>query len=384
MESSGGALMHNLVVFGRLLRMIGLDVNPGRVIDAAAALAHVQIANKTDFYNTLRCLLVHRRDDMRLFDEAFDLFWRKPPEGERVDLPGFEMIRKTRDTLVVPPQPEQRQAQDRAEEPQPDADQKLIELTQLPSASEQLRTKDFADMSAAEIAAIKRLIADMVWRLGQRRTRRMKPGDARGLDLRRTLRAGMRSGGEWVALLRREPRVKPRPIVLIADISGSMERYARLLLHFVYALAEGMDQRVEAFVFATRLTRITRALNHREVEEALRRVSAQVRDWSGGTKIGEAIKTFNFEWGRRVLNGGAVVIVISDGWDCGEPALLGREMARLHGTCHRVVWLNPLLGAPDYAPETRGMQAALPHVDDFLAVHNLASLEQLAERLSVV
>jgi uncharacterized protein len=382
METSGGALMHNLVLFGRMLRTIGLDVNSGRVMDAAAALAHVQIANKTDFYNTLRCLLVHRRDDITLFDQAFDLFWRKPPEGERIDLPGFEMIRKTRDTLIVPPMPEQRQAQDRADAPEAEADQKLIELTQLPSASEQLRSKDFADMSAAEIEAIKRVIAAMIWQLGQRRTRRMKSGDARGLDLRRTLRAAMRSGGEYVALLKREPRVRPRPIVVIADISGSMERYSKLLLHFVYALAEGMDQRVEAFVFATRLTRITRALNHREVEEALRRVSAEVKDWSGGTKIGEAIKTFNFQWGRRVLNGGAVAIVISDGWDCGEPALLGREMERLRGTCRRVVWLNPLLGAPEYAPETRGMQAALPHIDQFLPVHNLISLEQLARQLA--
>jgi hypothetical protein len=212
----------------------------------------------------------------------------------------------------------------------------------------------------------------------------MRPGTERGLDLRRTLRAGMRQGGELMALLRREQREKPRPIVVIADISGSMERYAKLLLHFVYALSEGMDQRVESFVFATRLTRITRALNHREMEEALRRVSNAVNDWSGGTKIGAAIRTFNFDWGRRVLNGGAVVIVISDGWDCGDPALLGREMERLGHTCHRVIWLNPLLGAPDYEPATRGMRAALTHIDDFMPVHNLQSLSELAERLALL
>jgi uncharacterized protein with von Willebrand factor type A (vWA) domain len=172
--------------------------------------------------------------------------------------------------------------------------------------------------------------------------------------------------------------------VVIADISGSMERYTRLLLHFVYGLSEGMQEMVEAFVFSTRLTRITRQLHNKDVEQAMRRVSQSVPDWSGGTRIGDALKRFNFDWGRRVLGRGAVVLIISDGWDRGDPAVLGQEVARLQRSCYRLIWLNPLLGSPRYEPLTRGIQAALPHIDDFLPVHNLASLEELANLLASV
>jgi uncharacterized protein with von Willebrand factor type A (vWA) domain len=173
-------------------------------------------------------------------------------------------------------------------------------------------------------------------------------------------------------------------LVIIADVSGSMERYTRLLLHFVYSLSEGLEQKVEAFVFSTRLTRITRQLHDRDVEEALRQVAHQVPDWSGGTRIGEALKTFNYKWVRRVLGQGAVVLLISDGWDRGDIDLLGKEMARLQRSCYRLIWLNPLLGSTEYEPLTRGMQAAMPYIDDFLPVHNLASLEDLAEHLKQV
>jgi uncharacterized protein with von Willebrand factor type A (vWA) domain len=222
----------------------------------------------------------------------------------------------------------------------------------------------------------------LVWQLGERRTRRRKPGKGRLLDLRRTVRKSLRYGGEVLEWARREPKYKPRPLVIVADISGSMERYTRLLLHFIYSLTAGLDQPVEAFVFSTRLTRITRQLHGREVEAALREVGQAVSDWSGGTRIGEALKAFNFDWGRRVLGHGAVVLFISDGWDRGDVDLLRREMARLQRTCHRLIWLNPLLGSPEYEPLTRGMQAALPYIDDFLPVHNLASLEDLARRLT--
>jgi hypothetical protein len=379
------ALLNNLVLFGRVLHRCGLDVNPGRMIDAASALGHVDIGNKSDFYHALRGVLVHKREDIKLFDQAFDLFWRKPPEGELAHLPQLGLVEKHKQILIVPPQPPAAQAErdDSGDDPEDDS-QKLIELTRLPSAHERLRNKDFADMSVDELEAIKRMIAQMVWQLGQRRTRRTRSGQGQALDLRRTLRAAMRQGGEWISLARRTPKFKPRPIVVLADISGSMERYSTLLLHFLYALTEGLDQRVECFVFATRLTRVTRALHHREVEEALRRVGRVVRDWSGGTKIGEAIRTFNQQWGRRVLNGGALALVISDGWDCGDPAILSAEMERLRMTTHEVIWLNPLLGAADYTPATRGMRAALPHVHRFLPVHNLTSLEALAEQLALM
>ncbi len=195
------------------------------------------------------------------------------------------------------------------------------------------------------------------------------------------MRRNLRYGGEIFDWAEREPKRKPRPLVIIADVSGSMERYTRLLLLFTYGLARALEQKVEAFVFSTRLTRITRQLRERNLERALREVSHAVPDWSGGTRIGEALRSFNFDWGRRVLGRGALTLVISDGWDCGDPQVLRDEIARLQRSSRRLIWLNPLLGSPDYEPLTRGIQTALPYIDDFLPVHNLASLEDLAEHL---
>jgi uncharacterized protein with von Willebrand factor type A (vWA) domain len=236
-------------------------------------------------------------------------------------------------------------------------------------------------MSGEELEAVKQLISEINWQLGMRETRRKQPGSGDELDIRRTFRASMKYGGEILKWDFRRRKQQPRPLVIIADVSGSMERYTRLLLHFVYGLAEGLANRVEVFVFSTRLTRITRDLRHKDIDFAVRQVSRQVPDWSGGTRIGEAVRTFNFTWGRRVLGRGAVVLMISDGWDRGEIDLLRREMDRLQRSCHRLIWLNPLLGSPEYQPLTRGIQAALPYIDDFLPVHNLSSLEDLADRL---
>ena len=222
----------------------------------------------------------------------------------------------------------------------------------------------------------------LTWQLEPRRTRRtVAAAHGKLLDLRRTLRHNLRYGGEPLELPRRQRKVKRRPLVVICDISGSMERYSRVLLQFIYAVSSRLD-RVESFVFSTRLTRITRQLRTRDVDHALDEATAAITDWAGGTRIGEAIKHFNYQWARRVLNQGAVVLIISDGWDRGDVTLLGREMDRLHRSCHRLIWLNPLLSDVDYEPLVRGMQAALPHIDDFLPVHNLASLEQLADKLS--
>jgi uncharacterized protein with von Willebrand factor type A (vWA) domain len=234
------------------------------------------------------------------------------------------------------------------------------------------------------MAAVQRLMAEIVWRIRDRRTRRRRPGHGRLLDLRRTVRRNLRYGGEILDWAQREPKVKPRPLVIIADVSGSMERYTRLLLLFTYGLARALEQKVEAFVFSTRLTRITRQLKERNLDRALREVSRAVPDWSGGTRIGEALRSFNFQWGRRVLGRGALTLVISDGWDCGEIDVLSEEISRLQRSSRRLLWLNPLLGAPDYQPLTRGIQAALPYIDDFLPVHNLASLEDLATHLANV
>jgi uncharacterized protein with von Willebrand factor type A (vWA) domain len=228
------------------------------------------------------------------------------------------------------------------------------------------------------------LMADLTWELGRRWTRRQKPGRGPTFDMRRSLRHNLRYGGEMIEWPTRKKKHKPRPLIVIADISGSMERYTRLLLHFIYGLSEGMNEVVEAFVFSTRLTRITRHLRNKDIDKAMHQISRAVPDWSGGTRIGEAFKRFNFDWARRVLGRGAVVLIISDGWDRGEPELLGEEIARLQRSCYRLIWLNPLLGSPRYEPLTRGIQAALPYIDDFLPVHNLASLEELAELLAKV
>jgi uncharacterized protein with von Willebrand factor type A (vWA) domain len=236
------------------------------------------------------------------------------------------------------------------------------------------------------MADARHMMANLTWDLGKRRTRRRAPGKSGPLDLRRTMRQSLKYGGEFLELAHRSPKDKPRSLVLICDVSGSMERYTRMLLQFIHTLAGGVGangfDKLEAFLFATQLTRITRHLKYRSIDQAIDEVSKSVPDWAGGTRIGDAVKTFNYQWLRRVLRGQAVVLIISDGWDRGDPELLAKETSRLQRSCHRLVWLNPLLGSPSYQPLTQGMKAALPFVDDFLPVHNLDSLESLAQHLS--
>jgi uncharacterized protein with von Willebrand factor type A (vWA) domain len=356
------------------------------MIDLVHALNYIEVGRKADFYHAIRSLLVHRREDIPLFDEAFEAFWRTPTDGwTTLDLSMLGERKKLRRPLFTAPTLRQPPAATPSEEgDQPQASEPpIVEVTLTYSAREVLRHKDFAALTGEELDEIKQLIATLVLQMGERRTRRKQPGHGVLLDLRRTLRRNMiRYGGEVIEWAYREPQVKPRPLVIIADISGSMERYTRLLLHFIFSLTAGLDQPVESFVFSTHLTRITRQLHERDVDQALHEVTRAVSDWSGGTRIGEALKAFNFDWGRRVLGRGAVALLISDGWDRGDVDLLRMEIARLQRSCHRLIWLNPLLGSSEYEPLTRGMQAALPYVDDFLPVHNLASLEDLARRLS--
>lgn len=377
-----GRLLHNLLLFGRLLRRLGMDVNPGRMIDLVDALSFINIGNRADFYYSLRGLLVHHKEHLPLFDRAFELFWRK----HEANLPTIDLLDNTRRHVAPKPKvvhraPEQPEDSHRQDESSNEDLQELIEVVQTYSGQEQLRTKDFGTLTEEEMESVRRFMSQMVWQVGRKRTRRFHPGYSSRLDLRRIMRRNLRYGGELLELPTRKRKMKPRPLVIIADVSGSMQNYTRLLLHFVYSLVEGISQKVEAFVFSTRLSRITRELHDREIDRALEQVARSVPDWSGGTRIGDALKVFNFQWARRVLGNGAIVILISDGWDRGEPKLLSREMARLQRTCYRLIWLNPLLGSPRYEPLTRGMQAALPYVDDFLPVHNLATLEDLALHL---
>ena len=362
-----------------------MDINPGRMIDLVQALGMIKIGRKDDFYHATRSLLVHKYDDIPLFDQAFDLFWRKPYEALE-DFNFSSLNKKSPDTplIVPPPLKEMDDAPDEGKDGGSSGQQErvVIEITKTYSAREVLRKKDFADLSPEEMISVKDMMRELALQLGERRTRRKHPGNGNGLDIRRTLRKSYNYGGEFLIWARREPKSKPRPLIIIADISGSMERYTRLLLHFIYGLAQLHDQPVEAFAFSTRLTRITKQLRNRDIDRALKRVSQVVKDWSGGTRIGESLKDFNFRWGRRVLGHGPVVLIISDGWDCGDIELLGKEIARLQRSCYRLIWLNPLLGSPTYEPLTRGMQRALPYTDDFLPIHNLASLEDLASHLA--
>ena len=380
------ALLHNLLLFGRLLRGLGLDVNPGRMMDLVQALDYIEIGNRRDFYNATCTLLVHDREDLPLFAQAFEMFWRRPVEEWASVVFGGPIIkRRPPRPVVVPPPLDQTEAmQDRSVEPEEGDEQEVLVVTRSYSDREFLRHKNFADMSGEELEQVKRLMRRLVLQIGERRTRRFHPGRGTHPDLRRTLRRSLKTGGEIVLWETSTPKYKPRPLVIIADISGSMERYTRLLLHFIYGLVHTPGRRVEAFVFSTRLTRITHPLQFKNVDEALGEVSEAVHDWAGGTRAGESLKAFNYGWGRRVLGRGAVVLIISDGWDRGLPDLLSREMDRLHRSCHRLIWLNPLLGSPVYEPLTLGMRAALPHIDDFLPVHNLGSLEDLGERLAAL
>jgi hypothetical protein len=367
-------LLQNLLVFGRLLRTLGLEVHMGRMLDVVEALQHVDLGARDEVYYTCRALLVHRQEDLALFERAFDAFWR----GRR----GIPF-----DTAPIAPEAS---AGADASATAPSAIQMLGDAVAGESAGSALRTwsdaatlasKDFAAFTADEIALARAALERFDWNPGERRTRRWVPGRGSRIDLRRALAQSVRTGGEVVKLPTRRRRVRPRPIVLLCDVSGSMERYSRMLLHFAHALHR-RHRRVEVFLFSTRLTRITPALRTRGLDAAVADVARAVPDWSGGTRIGEAIRELHRRWMRRVLHGDPVVILISDGWDRGDPPVLRQQIARLQRSCHRLVWLNPLIGTADYAPLTRGLQAALPFVDDFLPARTLTNLADLAVHLA--
>ncbi|PWH16775.1 MAG: CoxE [Ardenticatenia bacterium] len=375
----------NLLHFVRLLRQLGFRISAERVTDLLQGLTLIDLTRRNDCYHVMRACLVTHPEQIPLFDRAFNLFWlgreqwllelgattfQRPTPLRQQALRAARMSSRERlDDRYLPPEEGSQHAAE-------------SELSATYSPWETLRHKDFAAMSREELQLAQRWMDALIWRMGERRTRRRIRAYKRTccLDLSTTMRKSMPQQGEIVHLAWQRPRFKPRPLVIICDISGSMERYSRLFLHFMYAVRQGA-KRVEAFVFGTRLTRITSALRHRDVDTALQEVSQEVVDWSGGTRIGESLKTFNYRWSRRVLRNGATVIIISDGWDRGDIALLRHEMDRLQHSCHRLIWLNPLAGAPHYQPLVRGMQAALPYVDEFLPLHNLESLEAVVRRL---
>jgi uncharacterized protein len=371
-------LLPRLGAFARLLHDAGMEAGPRRLTDATRALGFIDLKRHDDFRSTLRSVFVSRKDEIPVFEAAFDIFWAPPdPRASAGIIPGR--------TRALPLSPER--AKVWAEALGLNSSQMNREQpAEFPASSsgysseELLRRKDFEDMTWAETEQVKRLLEQSPWRVAEKRTRRLRPSRAGRIDLRRSARHAIRSSGELMTLFRRRPRVRRRPLVLICDVSGSMERYSRLLMIFAHAVGRRED--LEAFVFSTRLTRITRLLRQRDIDRALQSVSKGVHDFSGGTRIGDALGDFNRHWARRVLGHGAVVIIISDGWDRGDPAELEAELVHLRRSAHRLIWLNPLLGTEGYEPLTRGMAAALPHCDDFLTAHNVQALEDLGRLLA--
>ena len=381
-----GRLGVNLMYFARTLRAAGLPIGSGAVLDALRAVEAVGVARRDDFYWALHAVFVRRAEQRPLFDEAFHVFfWRNPKLLERVTnllLP----------TVHVPPKADakplsrrlgealfagaKRDARTRESERETELDATLTW-----SDREVLRSRDFEQMSAAELAAAKAAIARLRLAIPPAPTRRYRPHPHGALvDMRTTFRRSLRLGSGAVLLARRRRRRKPAPIVVLCDISGSMSRYSRVLLHFAHALARDRT-RVSSFVFGTRLTNITRQLRDRDVDAALERASAEVADWDGGTRIGHCLDAFNREWSRRVCGQGAVVLFITDGLDRDVGEGLELQVDRLRKSCRRLVWLNPLLRYEGFEPRAAGMRALLPHVDELRPVHNLESLEDLCNAL---
>ncbi len=404
----GERLLFRLTEFGRILWEVGIDVGPRKMLDLAETLNYVDITNKEDFYDTLKCSLLAKHEQEPVFDQMFLYYWyiRDQQGKKKANTPGA--AKRDDKHMRLPPserkrlaehlnspqeqrkelRPEMRESERRRRADEktgdPDDDDTATPQGVAYSALEALRKKDFESFTWDEVQEAKRLMAEMRWHLGMRPTRRKRPS-RRGSypDMRRIVRRNLKYGAELLELTWRETKYKPRPLVIICDISGSMSLYSRLLLHFIHTISNGLLN-VEAFVFGTRLTRITRQLQKRDVDDAVRDVSKNVQDWSGGTRIGDALHFFNQKWARRVLGRGAVVLVISDGWDRGDASVLEVEMDRLQHSCHRLIWLNPLLGSPEYRPLTIGMKTALPYIDNFLPAHNLDSLIYLGNLLGTI
>lgn len=386
MSDGEGTLVENIVRFARLLRAAGIPVGPGRAIEAVRAVGAAGVASKSDLYWSLHATLVNRRDQREVFDQAFRMFWRDP-----------KLLERAMSTLLPPSpvgddkgeveEPLRRVADafntvDRAPRPvEQQEDEERFDAAMTFSERELLQKKDFEQMSADEIARAQRAMARLVSPFPMRRTRRHRP-DKRGrrLDHRATIRAMLRSGGDMATLAFKAPRVEEPPLVVLLDISGSMERYARMLLHFLHLLATDRA-RVQVFLFGTRLTNVTRAMRQKDVDKALSKIAELVEDWSGGTRIGACLREFNWRWSRRSLARSPTVLLVTDGLDREAGDGLAVEAERLAKSCGRLVWLNPLLRYERFEPKSLGIRAILPYVDEFRPVHNLDSLEALVEAL---
>ena len=383
MPVSQGRLSENILYFARALRAAGIPVGPGAVLDALEALSVANVGTRDDFYWTLHAVFVKRHEHTILFDQAFRIFFRKRGYIEKMIA---SMLPEIASGSPKAPPPGAQRIQEALFSGLNERDQSKSEVEVdarlTVSDREILQKKDFAQMSAAEIAAAKEAIARLTLPLDEVRTRRLAP-NRRGhiIDVRRTLRASMKAGGALIDLKYLGPRVKEPPIVALLDISGSMSEYTRLFLHFLHAVTDAR-KRVTTFLFGTRLTNVTRAIRQRDPDEALAACSANVADWSGGTRIATSLHTFNKQWARRVLTQGAVVLLITDGLERDADDTLAFEIDRLHRSCRRLIWLNPLLRFHGFEARAKGVQTMLPHVDELRPIHNLESMTDLVRALS--
>lgn len=389
-SATGGRFARNVVHFARALRAAGLPVGPGRVIEALKAIEVVGPGRRDDFYWTLHSVFVNRQDQREIFDQCFHIFWRDPKLLERMmqlllpqiempreRMPGEEAKRRVAEAFAGDRLPGRGEAPEDEKPPTVELDAHLTW-----SAREMLQHKDFEQMSAAELEEARREIRRMQLAMMAVPTRRFEPHPrGRRIDLRRTLRQSLRGGGAVIEIVRKKRQRRPPPIVVLCDISGSMSRYSRMLLLFMHTLTNDRD-RVYSFLFGTRLTNVTRYLRQRDPDRALEQIGQVVEDWGGGTRIAHCLSEFNRFWSRRVLAQGAIVLLITDGLDRDAGAGLEAEMERLHKSCRRLIWLNPLLRYDRYAPISAGARIIIRHVDDFRSVHNLSSLRDLAEALS--
>jgi len=381
--ASDGRLAENIVYFARALRAAGIPVGPGAVMDALNAVQVAGVGTREDVYWTLHAVFVNRHEHSLLFDQAFRIFFRRrgyldkllaamlpqaPPRQQEDAKPGARRIEEALYTGLP---------ENERDKPEQEADATLTV-----SDRELLQRKDFAQMTAAEIAAAKAAIKRLVLSLDEIKTRRLAPHrHGHIVDIRRTLRASLKAGGAVIDLKSLGPRRKAPPIVALLDISGSMSQYTRLFLHFLHAVTDAR-KRVHTFLFGTRLTNVTRALKRKDPDEALAAVSASVADWSGGTRIATSLRAFNKEWARRVLTQGAVVLLITDGLERDGGERLEFEIDRLHRSCRRLIWLNPLLRFAGFEAKAKGIRSMLPHVDELRPIHNLESMAALVRALS--
>jgi uncharacterized protein with von Willebrand factor type A (vWA) domain len=376
-------LADNVVHFTRLLRGAGLRLGPASGLDALAAAAAVDVLQRDELYWALHAVLVKRPEDFELFDQAFRLFWRDPFGLHSALAQLLPHIRVPREKPVSRRVAEAWRPPSAAGRPVPEKTELDAALTFSPD--EVFRRRDFDQMSAEELAGAKRLVARMAKALRPVRTRRFAP-DPHGaaLDLARTVRESRKTFGDLAPLHFRSRVSQPPPLVVLCDISGSMGRYSEVMLHFLHALLDDRDagSRIHAFLFATRLTNVTRILQRRDVDEALARCGREVQDWSGGTRLRTCLREFNRQWSRRVLGSGAVVLLVTDGLDRDPEPGLAAEADRLHKSCRRLIWLNPLLRWEGFQPKALGVKALLPHVDEHRPVHNLESLEALGRALA--